>query len=149
MESNPKHLSLSAQMGCFWSEVIMRAYQQMSLHKQKKKIILLFTCILLGRIIRLPMWGKNIRYTDILLFSNHLQELTLSEKMYGASSHFNILQIIPKPVISLCIVNTKIVRRLLIGKERYIYFKFLPQEINQYFSSKGFSIVSTVLTSKR
>lgn len=91
MESNPKHLSLSAQMGCFWSEVIMRAYQQTSLHKQKK-IILMFTCILLGRIIRLPMWEKNIRYTDILPFSNHLQELTLSEKTYGASSHFNILQ---------------------------------------------------------
>lgn len=42
MQSNPKHLSLSAQMGCFWSEVIMRAYQQMSLHKQKKNYTVVY-----------------------------------------------------------------------------------------------------------
>lgn len=36
MEANPKHHSLLTQMGCFLSEVIIRAYWQMSLKGKKK-----------------------------------------------------------------------------------------------------------------
>lgn len=65
MQSNPKHLSLSAQMGCFWSEVIMRAYQQMSLHKQKKK---LYCCLRVFYLVELSDFQCGEKISGILIY---------------------------------------------------------------------------------